>query len=283
MENTRLEFKGVDDNLLVADAYGDPTSPWVIFAHGGGQTRHAWKNAAREVAKHGWYAITMDQRGHGDSAWTGPDSYSIDRYALDQKAVAAECDRPPALVGASLGGIAGLLSEGEFGPDVFSSLTLVDITPTMNQEGVERIMNFMSANMADGFATLEEAADSIAEFYPHRARPKDLSGLTKNLRLRDTGRYHWHWDPHFVHSSTQNRANRAGNFLEDCARKLKIPTHLIRGRLSDIVTEEGAKEFLEMVPHAHFTDVGDAGHMVAGDRNDIFVEAVVGFLSSNTA
>jgi pimeloyl-ACP methyl ester carboxylesterase len=44
------------------------------------------------------------------------------------------------------------------------------------------------------------------------------------------------------------------------------------------VSVETAREFLELCPHAEFVDVSDAGHMVAGDRNDVFSAAVVGFL-----
>jgi len=53
---------------------------------------------------------------------------------------------------------------------------------------------------------------------------------------------------------------------------------LVRGRMSDLVSEETAREFLELQPSARFVDVSGAGHMVAGDRNDLFTEAVVGFL-----
>ena len=53
----------------------------------------------------------------------------------------------------------------------------------------------------------------------------------------------------------------------------------MRGRLSDLVSEETAAEFLELAPHAEFVDVSDAGHMVAGDRNDRFTQAVEDFLA----
>ena len=52
----------------------------------------------------------------------------------------------------------------------------------------------------------------------------------------------------------------------------------MRGRVSDLLSEEGAQELLELVPHAQMVDVAGAGHMVAGDRNDLFNDAVVNFL-----
>ena len=33
-----------------------------------------------------------------------------------------------------------------------------------------------------------------------------------------------------------------------------------------------------LVPHAEYVDVEGAGHMVAGDKNDLFNDAIVGFL-----
>jgi non-heme chloroperoxidase len=66
--------------------------------------------------------------------------------------------------------------------------------------------------------------------------------------------------------------------FEAAARALDVPTLLVRGRLSDLVSEETAEEFLALCPHAEYVDVSEAGHMVAGDRNDAFTEAVAGFV-----
>jgi peroxiredoxin len=54
---------------------------------------------------------------------------------------------------------------------------------------------------------------------------------------------------------------------------------LVRGQVSDLVSQERADEFLARFPQVEFTDVRGAGHMVAGDRNDIFAGAVLDFLS----
>jgi len=52
----------------------------------------------------------------------------------------------------------------------------------------------------------------------------------------------------------------------------------VRGRSSDLLSEEGAQDFLARVPHAEFADVAGAGHMVAGDRNEIFNRAILEFV-----
>jgi pimeloyl-ACP methyl ester carboxylesterase len=135
----------------------------------------------------------------------------------------------------------------------------------------------------DGFASLEEVADAVAAYNPHRPRPKDLSGLRKNVRLREDGRWHWHWDPAFVGGGgpiDEPRSYTNEDRLEAAAAALTLPTLLVRGRQSDVLSQEGARQLLALVPQAGYVDVGGAGHMVAGDRNDAFNEAVQGFLDS---
>lgn len=266
---------------IAADAYGDPGGQPVLFLHGGGQTRHAWGGSAEALAKAGFHAICMDHRGHGESGWAGRDQYRLDHFVGDLCGVLEQLDEKPVLVGASLGGITALLAETAQEESIAKAVILVDVTPRLETQGVERIISFMKGG-SKGFASLEDAADAIAKYLPHRERPKDLSGLAKNLRRMEDGRYYWHWDPEMLKTWERDRysADDDRRLKERLARVrgLRIPTLLIRGRLSDIVSTETASEFLEMVPHAEYVDLADAHHMVAGDRNDAFTEAILQFL-----
>jgi pimeloyl-ACP methyl ester carboxylesterase len=271
-----------DGLTLAADAYGPDDGPPVLLFHGGGQTRHAWGATARLLGDKGWRATTVDLRGHGDSDWAGPDAgYSLDAFAADIRAVAAEQAQPPVLIGASLGGLSSLvaIAEAPAGVTVAGGLVLVDVAPRLEEEGIARIAEFMLGNL-DGFASLDEVADAVAAYNPHRPRPSDLSGLRKNVRRRDDGRWYWHWDPRFLLGgrTDEPRSLRNEDRLDDAARALRLPTLLIRGRQSDVLSEAGARHLVELVPHARYVDVGGAGHMVAGDRNDAFNDAVVEFL-----
>jgi pimeloyl-ACP methyl ester carboxylesterase len=272
-----LEFTTADGLRLVADAWGDPSARPVLLQHGGGQTRHSWGSTAADLAAAGWRAISLDLRGHGDSQWDPQEDYGLDAYARDTRAVLSQLNRPTVVVGASLGGLAALRAHGTGAAELFAALILVDVTPTLDRSGAERILQFMGARLADGFADLDEVADSIAAYMPHRRRPANLEGLKKNLRLGADGRYRWHWDPAFV-TSRRRVSGAERDPLIAASRDLRIPTLLVRGRMSDIVTLETAREFLELVPHAEFVDVSGAGHMVAGDSNDVFCDAVLRFL-----
>ncbi len=273
-----IAFRGSGGVALRGDAWGSPADAPVLLLHGGGQTRHAWGGTAVEIARRGWYAISIDQRGHGDSDWAPDGAYDFQAFADDVTAVVESLARAPVLVGASLGGLAALIAEAQTTAPFSKALVLVDIAPRMERTGIERIHGFMTAN-PDGFETLEDAADAVASYLPQRRRPKDLSGLAKNLRRGDDGRYRWHWDPRFLGTvSKRRRSSGIPATLEGFARSLTVPTLLVRGRMSDLLSEQGAREFLGFVPHARFVDVSGAGHMVAGDRNDAFTRAVVDFL-----
>ena len=275
---------GANGLRLAADVGGPDDGPTVVLLHGGGQTRHSWAGTWRVLVEAGWHAWSLDLRGHGESDWSEDGDYSLDAFAGDIVAVTDALPTPPILVGASLGGLTSLVAVTE-APDpeqVARALVLVDVAHRVEVAGRERIGAFMTGNI-DGFASLEEAADAIAAYNPHRPRPTDLSGLAKNLRQRPDGRWVWHWDPRFVMgkfgSADETRASVVDpHRLEAAVDALRLPALLVRGRSSDLLSEEGAQDFLARVPHAEFADVAGAGHMVAGDRNEVFNRAILDFL-----
>lgn len=282
LENTA--FTGRDGNRLAADAAGPRDGPPVVLLHGGGQTRHSWGTTVMALADRGWRAYSVDLRGHGESEWVPDGDYTIEAFAGDVEAIASSLGARPALVGASLGGLASLAALGAgSGRRLATALVLVDVAPRIEDSGRERIGRFMMEHLESGFGSLDEVADAIQRYNPHRPRPKDLSGLRKNLRERD-GRWFWHWDPRFVTgrwgSSDETRSTLIDTAdMEEAARRLDVPLLVVRGLVSDLLSEEGARQVLELVPDAELVSVAGAGHMVAGDRNDLFNDAVVDFLT----
>lgn len=275
---------------LTADIYPHPDPRAVVLLlHGGGQNRHAWHTTANRLHALGYTVIAYDARGHGDSDWDPKGLYDIDRLASDLLAVRAHtCSGHKAVaIGASMGGLTILGTHLVAAPELWEAIVLVDITPRMELQGARRVIAFMGAH-PDGFDTIEDAADVIAAYNPNRRRPENLNGLRKVLRQREDHRWVWRWDPSFITSNFQflqedsqagaDEFEAMGTLLTDGARRITAPTLLVRGLMSDVVSQETVEEFIDLVPHAHTVDITGAGHMIAGDDNDAFTLAVIEFL-----
>jgi len=270
-------FRSRDGLRLAGDRSGVWGAQSVILLHGGGQTRHSWGGAMRELAARGFHVTNLDARGHGDSEWASQaDHYALQYMAEDIQLVIDGLPNAPVLIGASMGGLSALQCLVSAQRKVASGLILVDVVPRIERHGAERILRFMNAN-PDGFATVEEAAEAVAQYNPNRPRPKNAHGLMKNLRKSPDGRLRWHWDPKFTKSMRGDETHhlgwnlaRGGHFNE--------PAMLVRGLHSDIVSEEGIADLKAALPQLEVFDVAAAGHMIAGDKNDAFNFAVLEFL-----
>jgi pimeloyl-ACP methyl ester carboxylesterase len=276
-----VRFAGVDGVTLVADEWNrgvEPAGgrPAILMLHGGGQNRFSWKNTGQILADQGFHVVAIDTRGHGDSDRSPGADYAIETLTADVMRVLEAIGGPVVLIGASMGGLTGILAADRAGPRVVTRLILVDVVPRFEKTGSARIRDFMFSGI-EGFESLEQAADAVAAYLPHRTRPRNPEGLKKNLRLRD-GRWYWHWDPAFMTKPGDDPELRTEKF-EQAAVNLKIPILLIRGKLSDVVSPDGVRHFLAEVPNAEFVELSDAGHTAAGDDNDAFSAAVVTFVN----
>lgn len=274
-----VEFRGTEGLTVIADEWNRGASgdglPTVLMLHGGGQNRFSWKNTGQILADQGLHVVAVDSRGHGDSERSPDANYSVDSLCADTLTVLDQIGRPTVLIGASMGGLTGILAARRAGPQKVTRLVLVDVVPRFEKGGSARIREFMFKHV-HGFETLEDAADAVAEYLPHRPKPASPQGLKKNLRYRG-GRWYWHWDPAFLTKPHDDPFIRVEK-LEQAAIELTIPILLIRGKLSDVVSTEGVRDFLAKVPGAEFVELPHAGHTAAGDDNDAFTDAVVRFV-----
>ncbi len=250
----------------------------LLFAHGFGQTRGAWNGASTTLAEAGCRCVTFDARGHGESDWLADGDYHMDQFGDDMLRLAKAQPQPPILVGASMGGLLGMVVAGEIRPNPFRALVLVDITPRWETAGVERILSFMQAH-PNGFADYAEAAEQIAAYLPHRRERKSEEQLRPLLRQGDDGRLRWHWDPALL-AGVVHESERYQPRLQAAAAHIDIPVLLLSGARSDVVSRATVDEFLKLVPHAQHVELADATHMVAGDANDAFTREVIRFVQN---
>ena len=176
-----------------------------------------------------------------------------------------------------MGGLFGLLAEARW-PGLFRAMVLVDITPRWESAGLERILAFMTA-FPEGFASLEQAAESIAAYLPHRrARGAGGGALRGLLRQAADGRWRWHWDRRLVDELARD-SHRHQDDIAAATRAVRCPLLLVSGGRSDLVSARTVADFLELAPHARHVQLPDATHMLAGDDNDLFTTTVLDYLA----
>ncbi|MEM5341422.1 alpha/beta hydrolase [Paraburkholderia azotifigens] len=275
LHNERIRTR--DGLTLAATFSGERGQPAVILLHGGGQTRYSWRSTVRSLGALGYHALAFDARGHGDSEWSANSDYSYDRLSDDLQAVAATMTSSPVIIGASMGGMTALHAVGRSEASFARAIVLVDIAPRIDPKGLKRVSDFLNGHRG-GFANIEEAADAVAAYNPHRPRPRDPRGLMKNLRLRDDGRLHWHWDPTFFRERSDIKREKHAQRLLDMCSNITIPALLVRGAQSDVVTTHGIEELRARLPQLEVGTVPGAGHMIAGDRNEAFNDAIMPFI-----
>ncbi len=286
MQAETVTFPVAPGVSLRADRYGPAEGSPVILLHGGGQTRWSWGATARHLAQQGgqrpFSIYAVDMRGHGQSDWCPEGHYSLDHFANDLRVLAQAMPAPPVVVGASLGGLSALLACGEDPQAPCAGLVLVDIAPRMEARGTERVGAFMR-DTVDGFDTLEQAAEAVAAYARNRERAARPEGLLKNLRQDEDGRYRWHWDPAFMTMGRKQKWDPEAleRRLMTATGRIPAPILIVRGSDSDVVSRETMEHLKQALPHVAQAEIAGARHMIAGDDNARFNEAILPFLLAN--
>ncbi len=274
MSGTIVRFWG-DGLELAGEAFGDPAAPPVLFFHGGGQSRSAWRGSARIVGEAGYYGITFDLRGHGDSDWAADGDYLLDAYGRDVEHLLQQFEHPVTLVGASRGGQAMLVG-GSRHPDRVRLIMLADVAPMIRNDGIDGIRAFYAEGEA-GFGTLDQAATSLSR-HLNQQPLADPSRLARSMRQDAAGRWHWRWDPatgrqEFLHPASEGEALLAG------AARVTSPIVLVRAELSHLLTDQGVARFQQLAPQLQVVTAMGVGHMFTADRNDGFAADLLEWLA----
>jgi pimeloyl-ACP methyl ester carboxylesterase len=259
----RSGFTVVEGRQVHYLEWGSVRAPAVLCLHGGGQTAYMFEELGG-VLRQRYHILAPDLPDHGDS--DPAEGFGRDTIATALLPLLAEFGiERTAIVGASLGGMVAMALAAAH-PDLVAAIALIDVGHRLEEEGVRRIIEFMSAH--ESFASLEEAATEIGKYVPYRKsfRPESL---TRNLRQRADGRWVWkHGYGRRLRESSEmpmNWRQVVAGVAQDAA-KLRCPVLVLRGARSDVLSSEGAEEIAGLIPNARLAIVEKAGHLAAGDN-----------------
>ena len=106
----------------------DSDRPAILLIHGAANSAAVWAFWQQELAAHGWSSYALDLRGHGKSPPVDLACVSMTDYAHDVRLLLRQLQRPPIVLGWSMGGLVAMMVAAAGG--VAACVTLAPSTPT---------------------------------------------------------------------------------------------------------------------------------------------------------
>ena len=249
--------------------------PSMLCVHGGAAHGH-WFDYVAPGFSRDYHVRSLDQRGHGESAWADPPVYSYERLAADLAEVTEKLDlRDFVLIGHSMGGTVCLLYAATY-PGRVGRLIVVDSTLQMTEERVARLRD-VGSRQGSSYATREEL---VTRF---RLRPGDASMAAPEV-VRHIAQ---HSARQFEDGSWRHRFDRNVYALREtkdglpCWNQIKIPALLVKGQRSQRISAEVYAEVKRRCPQVELAEVPNSDHHVTLDNPAGFVHAVKAFLAKH--
>jgi len=231
--------------------------------HGLTRTGRDFDHLARALSGH-YRVVCPDIVGRGRSdRLRDPKFYGIPQYVADMVTLIARLGVPRvSWVGTSMGGLIGMSLAGLPGSPI-ERLVINDIGPRLDASAVTRIGAYVGQPLR--FASLEQAIAynrSIAAGFGLRS-DAEWREATESVLRRDGDGYVFHYDPSIglaFQAITPETAAAGERALWALYDGIACPTLLVRGALSDLLSESTAQEMSQRGPRPRVVRVPQVGH-----------------------
>jgi esterase len=267
--------------------WGTDGHPPVVFLHGGALTAHTWDVVCLALRRD-HHCLALDQRGHGDSEWSPAMEYGVEDHLGDIERFVDHLglDRF-VLVGQSMGALNAIVYASRHS-DRLAGLVSIDAGPEVSlTEGASRIVDFVQA--PGELDSVEEFVKRAQSFNPLRDPRLLRTSLLHNLRKLPNGKWTWKYDRRPLAKSEFHLTTGSHDFLGELpslldevrgmVSSIHCPTLVVRGALSDVISDAQASRFAELLPDGRWTRVAGAAHTVQGDNPRGLVEALRRFFA----
>ena len=272
----RRDSVDVNGHRVSAIVWGDAPAEAVLL-HGGAQNAHTWDTVALALARP---MVAVDLPGHGRSDWRDDGDYGVTTMADDvAETIRALAPSARSLIGIGLGAPVGLLVADRLGPSI-KQLVLIDSASGVRTAAQEAPMPSQAAQRVAAFTahhhftTLEEMIERTLAYSPGRGTRAVRRGVRHNAHQQGDGSWSWRWDP-------RQRGDRDYAFEATATALARFvgPILLVRGELSDIVTDELVSAFVSVHPDTQLVTMIGAGHAVQGDRPVELAQTLLAFMN----
>ncbi|HXJ81860.1 MAG TPA: alpha/beta hydrolase [Candidatus Methylomirabilis sp.] len=254
-------------------------APPMLLLHGFSGHAHTWDTFARAMCDR-FHVLALDQRGHGDSDWAKDGAYRPDDHARDIRGLYERLGlRAAVVIGLSMGGRNAIAFTAAH-PARVERLVIVDIGPDIDPKGAERVGR-MAAEAPEAFGSVDEAVAYLRRYATLTSAAAEASlryRVEHGVKALPDGRYTWKYD-RFLRDQRRKGAAPPVD-LWPAARRITVPTLIVRGSESDIFSPETAKRMLELIPGSQFVEIPGAGHSVPAEAPEAFERAVRQFLGA---
>lgn len=205
--------------------------------------------------------IRLDYRGRGQSDWADPSTYTIPTEAQDVLALMDHLGlEKAAILGTSRGGLIAMLLAAT-APTRISGVALNDIGPKIEDAGLDVIKNYIGKPLP--FKTYAEAAifrDRNWVHFKNVPVSRWLEEVEQQYRETETG-LALRYDPALRDAVLAASGAPAPDLWPLFDALGGLPTALIRGANSDLLTAKTAAEMCHRQPDMIFAEVPDRGHV----------------------
>ncbi|HVB80962.1 MAG TPA: alpha/beta hydrolase [Candidatus Binataceae bacterium] len=271
MEHRKVrKLKGAGIELNCVD-YGGEGGPPILLVHGGAAHARWWDFVAPALTGR-FHVLALDQRGHGDSPWTGPWAYGSRHYAADLEAVIDGWGLgAPVLVGHSMGGHSVMACAVEHS-DRLRAMVAIDSIPTYPEHAVAAL-SAIADRPASVYESLHDAVASFRLLPAETLAPPEILRHVAELSFRQRADGKW------VHKMDRLILRREPVQLDGVLERIRCPALLIKAALSPVLAASLARAMAARMAHGRMIQLENSNHHVPIDNPSGLVAAMSPFLA----